>query len=528
MERLDFLLREAIRSPEMELKVRAVFAENTALHEEVSQLKDENAILKERLAWFEKQVYGQKSEKSEIVLENAEQLPMFDEAEQTADVNPKNPEYIDVKASKRVKRTRDEIYADMEVEEVVHEAADKTCDRCGSEMVVIGKEKIRDELVYVPARMFLRRHIAEVVKCTACGMDESRDADLPDIEPCHIRTAEVPAPMIPHSFCTPELLAHIAYEKYCKAVPLTRLEKDFKARGVNLSSTTMANWIIMASQRWLKPVWEQMHRELVTSSVIHADETVVQVLHEPGKKAKTDSRMWVYCSGKIDGKSNILFDYQPTRNGDHAARFLGDYSGYVVCDGYDAYNKLKKAVRCGCWAHVRRKFVDALPSDKDLLPTSAAAKGVEYCNQLFLLERKYSGRNEKDEQIAEPMSSEERHNARQAQSKPVLEAFYAWLDTVEPAGGSNLAKAVQYAKNEKRYLCRFLESGDIPIDNNRAENAIRPMCVGRRNWLFSASVKGAEASAMMYSVAATACANGLKVEEYLTELFRSQTLIMPW
>ena len=454
---------------------------------------------------------------------------MFDEAEQTADVNPKNPEYIDVKASKRVKRTRDEIYADMEVEEVVHEAADKTCDKCGAEMTVIGKEKIRDELVYVPARMFLRRHIAEVAKCTACGTDEARDNEYSDdIEPCHIRTAEVPAPMIPHSFCTPELLAHIAYEKYCKAVPLTRLEKDFKARGVNLSSTTMANWIIMASQRWLKPVWEQMHRELVTSSVIHADETVVQVLHEPGKKAKTDSRMWVYCNGKVDGKSNILFDYQPTRNGDHAARFLGDYSGYVVCDGYDAYNKLKKAVRCGCWAHVRRKFVDALPSDKDLLPTSAAAKGVEYCNQLFLLERKYSGRDEKDEQIAEPMSSEERYTARQAQSKPVLEACYAWLDTVEPAGGSNLAKAVQYAKNEKRYLCRFLESGDIPIDNNRAENAIRPMCVGRRNWLFSASVKGAEASAMMYSVAATACANGLKVEEYLTELFRSQTLIMPW
>ncbi|MBE6614178.1 MAG: IS66 family transposase [Ruminococcaceae bacterium] len=491
---------------------------------------DEVSVLKERLAWFEKQVYGQKSEKTEVILENSEQLHIFDEAEQTADVNLKNPEYIDVKASKRVKRTRDEIYADMEVEEVVHEAADKICDRCGSEMVVIGKEKIRDELVYVPARMFLRRHIAEVVKCTACGMDESRDADLPDIEPCHIRTAEVPAPMIPHSFCTPELLAHIAYEKYCKAVPLTRLEKDFKAKGVNLSSTTMANWIIMASQRWLKPVCDQMHRELVTSSVIHADETVVQVLHEPGKKAKTDSRMWVYCNGKVDGKNNILFDYQPTRNGDHAARFLGDYSGYIVCDGYDAYNKLKKAFRCGCWAHVRRKFVDALPGDKDLLPTSAAAKGVEYCNQLFLLERKYSGRNEKDEQIAPPMSSEERHNARQVQSKPVLEAFYAWLDTVEPAGGSNLAKAVQYAKNEKKYLCRFLESGDIPIDNNRAENAVRPMCVGRRNWLFSASVKGAEASAMMYSVAATACANGMKVEEYLTELFRSQpgTLVMPW
>lgn len=531
MEQWEFLMREAVRTPEMELKVRAVFAENTALHEENAALKDELVVLKERLAWFEKQVYGQKSGKSEVVLENAEQLPLFDEAEQTADVNPKNPEYIDVKASKRVKRTRDEIYADLEVEEVFHEVEDKTCDKCGSEMAVIGKEKIRDELVYVPARMFLRRHVAEVVKCPVCGMDESRDGEYSDdIEKCSIRTAEVPAPMIPHSFCTPELLAHIVYEKYCKAVPLNRLEKDFHAKGVNLSSTTMANWIIMASQRWLKPVWEQMHSELVTSSVIHADETVVQVLHEPKKKAKTDSRMWVYCNGKVDGKSNILFEYQPTRNGDHAVRFLGDYSGYLVCDGCDAYNKLKKAKRCGCWAHVRRKFVDALPSDKDLLPTSAAAKGVEYCNQLFLLERQYSGLDEDGKQIAEPMSEEERHNARQTQSKPVILAFYAWLDTVIPAGGSNLAKAIQYAKNEKKYLCRFLESGNIPIDNNRAENAVRPFCVGRKNWLFSTSVKGAEASAMMYSVAATACANGKKVEEYLTELFRNSpgTLVMPW
>lgn len=292
----------------------------------------------------------------------------------------------------------------------------------------------------------------------------------------------------------------------------------------------MANWIIMASQRWIKPVWEEMHKELISSPVIHADETVVQVLHEPGRKAKTDSRMWVYCNGKINGHSNILFEYQPTRNGDHASKFLGDYHGYVVCDGYDGYNKLKKAVRCGCWAHVRRKFVDALPSDKELLATSAAAKGVEYCNKLFLLERMYSGRNEKYEQITEPMTSEERHIARQAQSRPVLEAFFAWLDTIEVFGKTALTKAVQYAKNEKKYLCRFLESGDIPIDNNRAENAIRPMCVGRRNWLFSASVKGADASAMMYSVAATACANGMKVEEYLTELFRNPagTLVMPW
>ena len=175
-------------------------------------------------------------------------------------------------------------------------------------------------------------------------------------------------------------------------------------------------------------------------------------------------------------------------------------------------------------------MVNALPADKELLASSAAAKGVEYCSRIFMLERRYSGLDEAGNRIADPLSAAERYHARQTQSKPVVEAFFAWLESVVPAGGSNLAKAVQYAKNEKLYLCRFLESGEIPIDNNRAENAIRPFCVGRKNWMFSTSVSGAEASAMMYSVAATACANGMKVEDYLTLLFQNSpgTLIFPW
>lgn len=178
----------------------------------------------------------------------------------------------------------------------------------------------------------------------------------------------------------------------------------------------------------------------------------------------------------------------------------------------------------------RRKFVDALPTDKELLPASSAAKGVEYCNRLFLLERKYNGEDEKGNRIAEPLSTEQRHIERQIHSKPVLDEFFAWVEGLTVSGGTKLAKAVSYAKSEKKYLYRFLESGEIPSDNNRAENAVRPFCVGRKNWLFSASVKGAVASAMMYSVAATACANGMKVEDYLMELFRNPpgTVILPW
>lgn len=510
MEQWEFLMQEAIRTPEQEVeiarKVRAVFTENTRLHEENAELKDENAVLKERLAWFEKQIYGRKTEKTEVVLEEAEQLALFNEAEEEAEIRPQEAGKIDVQPHQRKKkRGHDELMSELAVEEVVHEVEEKTCEKCGSEMTVIGKEKIRDELVYIPARVFVRRHYAQVVKCTACGMDESRDAQLPDIEKNCIRQAEVPPPMIEHSFCSPELLAHIIYEKYCNAVPLYRQEKDFAAKGVVLSRTTMANWIICAAQLWIKPVWEQMKKELLASTVIHADETTVQVLHEKDRKAKTESRMWVYCAGKREGHSNILFEYQPTRNGDHAARFLGEYSGYLVCDGFDGYNKLSRVRRCGCWAHVRRKFVEALPGEPELLPTSAAAVGVEYCNRLYQADRA-------------------------AEAGSIVNEFFAWLESVNAAPRTKLAAAVQYARNEKKYLCRFLESEEIPLDNNRAENAVRPLCIGRKNWLFSVSPKGAQASAMLYSVSATACANGKNVEEYLTQLLRrpAGTVKLPW
>ncbi len=513
MEQKDFLKQEEIRTSEKEIDVRLLLSE-------YASLKEENAILREQVAWLKKAYYGQKSEKTEVVMEHAEQVSLFNETEQEADVSTQTMKTTEVKShTRKAKRTHDELAADLPVEEVLHEVEDKTCEHCGGEMTVIGKEKIRDELVYVPARLFLRRHIAEVVKCTNCGTNEENDASLPDIEPCHIKQAVVPAPMIVHSFCTPELLAHIVYEKYCQAVPLYRQEKDFAGKGVKLSRTTMANWIMMSAELWIRPIWEEMKKKLLASPVIHADETVVQVLNEPGKKAKTDSRMWVYANGKMNEHSNVLFEYQPTRNGDHAAKFLGNYSGYLVCDGFDGYNKLKGAHRCGCFAHVRRKFVEALPNDKTLLPTSQAAVGVEYCNKLFELEREFAS-----------LSAEERYAKRLAESKPVLDAFFVWVHSIIPAGGTKLAKAISYARAEKKYLYCFLENGNVPVDNNRAENAIRPFVVGRKNWLFSTSVKGAVSSAMFYSVVATACANGLSPEQYLTELFRGQpgSLVMPW
>lgn len=365
-----------------EQQLSALSAENEFLKAENERLRQQNELLR-------KAVFGPKSEKkaiSDTAMNGGEQICLFNEAEIESRQEEDDP--VTVPAHKRKKkRSRAEIIGELPVEEVVHKVEDKTCDLCGSEMKPVGKEFVHDELVYVPAKLFVRKHYVEVVKCVNCGTDESRDAEQPDdIEKEHFRKAAAPSLLIPRSFCSPELLAHIIYEKYCNAMPLYRQEQDFRAHGVELSRTTMANWSIRIAEEKAKPVFDAMKAELLAGSVIHADETTVQVLHEEGRKAKTKSRMWVYCNAKADGKYMALYDYRPTRAGANAADFLGSFSGCIVCDGYDGYNKLGSGIsRAGCWAHARRKFIEAEPTDPELKKSSAAAEGVNGATGCLLL-----------------------------------------------------------------------------------------------------------------------------------------------
>lgn len=518
---------DGILSPEEEAALRQRL---TVLETKNAALEEENAELKQQLSNLKKLVYGQKSEKTEIILEGGEQMSIFNEAEENAnkEVREREKDVIVPEHKRKSKRTHEETFENLPVEEIVHEVEDRNCPKCGKQMETVGKEFVRDELVYEPARLFVRKHYVEVVKCPACGEDESKDADYTDVPAPVFKKASVPSPMIPHSFCSPELLAHILYEKYVMAVPLERQSKNFKAMGMRLSTATLSNWAIHAAEVFMKPIYDGMKKTLLSCSVIHADETVVQVLNEPNKKAKTDSRMWVYCAGKYEEHSNVLFEYSPTRSGENAQRFLNGYGGYIVCDGYDGYNKLTEAIRCGCWAHARRKFAEALPTDQSLLADSAAAKGVKLCNEIFKLEREFEGKDPEGRKIKEALTPNERKNQRQERLKPLLDDLFVWLNELPVSGGTKLAKAVQYCLNEKTYLYRCLENGSIAVDNNRAENAIRPFVVGRKNWLFANSVKGAQASAIIYSLAATATANGLNVEQYFTDVLSSNEIRLPW
>jgi hypothetical protein len=248
-----------------------------------------------------------------------------------------------------------------------------------------------------------------------------------------------------------------------------------------------------------------MKKQLVSEPLIHADETVIQVLKEEGKKATAESRMWVYSSGRSP-TSTVLYEYQPTRSGQHARRFLEGFSGYLQTDGYSGYHAVPDVVHCGCWAHLRRKFEEALPKAAEMIGSKAAV-GLNYCNRLFGLEQEW-----------EELSADERCDKRLQNSKPLLDEFWKWISALDPLQNSNLGKAVTYALNQKETLNNFLLDGRIEISNNRAENAIRPFVNGRKNWLFSDTPRGAKASAIVYSMIETAKANHLNPYMYLVFL----------
>lgn len=204
----------------------------------------------------------------------------------------------------------------------------------------------------------------------------------------------------------------------------------------------------------------------------------------------------------MNDRSIIIFEYQQTRGGVHPAKFLKGFTGFLICDGYDAYNAVTGTKRCGCWTHTRSHFVEALPKDKSAYSTSVAAKAVSLCDRIY----------HEEKQLAD-MTATERYEQRLVKVKPLLDAFFSWLESQNVSGKGELAKAVHYALNEKKYLYTFLEDGNVPIDNNRVENAIKPFAVGRKNWLFNNTERGAECSAILYSIISTAQANGLDAEK---------------
>lgn len=469
------------------------------LENTIKDLQNQVSNLTEMVLLLRKEKFGPSSEKTTKQIEG--QLSLFNEAEMDADPVSKEPlhERKGGIVRKNAKTRREELLKDLPVEEVpcmIH-PDDMFCGQCGSPLRQIGYVRVRDELEYIPAKVKIIRYMQQTCECPAC-----KHKGKP-----FIKKAFTPKSVMNHSLASPSSVARVMYQKYVNSIPLYRQEKDWEQTGIGLSRATMANWIIRSSQDHLMPVVEHLRKELLKRDITHCDETPVQVLKEDGKKPQTKSYMWVYRSGNDGRAPIILYDYQPSRNGDHAVTYLKDFKGYVHSDGYSGYNKLKDITRVGCWAHLRRKFVEAIPMKKQNGPPTSAETGRQYCDRLFAIE-----------DSLKDLSPEERFCKRLELEKPVLEAFWCWLDSVNALKGSALGKAVTYARNQKPYMENYLLDGRCSLSNNVAENAIRPFTVGRKNWLFADTPKGAGASAAVYSLVETAKANGLNVYAYLQHL----------
>ena len=482
----------------------------TQLKEQTTQLQEQSKTvesqkvridrLMDMLAKFQKTMYGQSSEKSKYVLgEDNAQISLFNEAEAESKRQTSEPDKISISGYiRKTRRTREELAADAPVVEIICELDEEklVCGKCNGKMRVLGKEPVREELEIIPAQVRLLRYIRYSYVCKDCEKETGEAT---------IVKAPVPAPVIKRSLASASTVAHVMYQKYVNGMPLYRQEKDWANQGIVLSRATLANWIIRSATDWLVPLWGIMKSHLLKQAVVHADETVIQVLKEEGKKPSSESRMWLYCSGNTGNSPVVLYEYQPTRSGEHARRFLEGFHGYLQTDGYSGYNKVSDVTRCGCWAHLRRKYQDAMP--KGVAIGSTAAVGFEYCNQLFAIEKDL-----------EQLTPAERKIQRQERSKPVLDAYWSWVETVNVLKGCKLAEPITYSVNQRTSLGTFLEDGQIALSNNRAENAIRPFVIGRKGWLFADTTMGAKASAVVYSIVETAKANKLNVFMYLVHI----------
>ena len=462
-------------------------------------------LLQEQVAYLTNKLYGSSSEKHKAPIDG--QLSIFDELETEAATHdtgdcdvPAEEAYETVSFTRKKKTTQEEKFANLPVEERIIELPEdqRVCETCGTELTYVGKEFLRRELSFIPAKVKIIEIYSATYECRKC----KKETGIPHI----IKSRDGHYHMI-HGMASASTIAWVLYQKYCNSIPLYRQEKDWKLYGCDLSRATMANWIIMNALDYFKPMCDFFSRHIVSRSHAMADETPVQVLKEKDRDASSKSYMWVFRTGEFLDKQAIVYKYAPTRSGRIAADFFRGFHGYLMCDGFSGYNAVDSEIkRTGCFAHARRYLLDAVPKKDQMDLTIPAIQGAAYINKLFDLEKKiHSTARSRDEIKKRRLKSE----------KPVLDALWEWLDQQEPMKGTKFHKAVTYLRNQKPYLELYLEDGYCSFSNNASERCCKDFVVGRKNWLFSDSAKGADASAYAYSVIQTAKANGVNVYHYL-------------
>lgn len=462
--------------------------------------KKENDLLREQISLLRAQLYGKKSEKGKV--SDAVQIPLFDMPE--PEVEPEAEE-MEVPAHRRKKPGRKKLPESLPRVEIVHDIPEeeKVCG-CGKSLERIG-EDVSEKLDIIPAVIRVIRHVRPKYACRQC---EGLETEGPTV-----KIATPPPQIIPKSIVTAGLLAYILTGKFCDALPFYRQEGQFRRLGVDISRTNMCNWAMKASEI-IQPLISLLKQEIRSGPLINIDETTVQVLKEPGRAATSKSYMWV-CRGGPPERPALIYHYAPSRSSEVARSLLAGYHGVVQTDGYVGYDFLdhiKEVEHAGCLAHARRKFTDADKARGKKAKPGSIDIALKYIRGIYAVESKARKKN---------LSGDDLLDYRKQHAKPILDDFFKWLSkkSLQVPPKSLLGKAISYTLKQWERLIVYLDHPSMTPDNNMAENAIRPFCVGRKNWLFSGTPDGAKASADLYSLIETAKANNLEPYKYLRYLF---------
>ena len=482
-----------------------------ALTKEVSSLDQKMQLMLEQLVLSNQERFGRSSEKMDdhtqiCFMEVDGEIVFFNEAEAVCDLDASEPEDLEVPKTRGKKQEgkKDKYLSSLTHNQILHYLSE---EELIAEFGVNGWKQLPDAIArrykFIPAKVEVDEHHIGVYASKADG---------------HMVKAPHPKALLHGSPVSASLAAAIINGKYINAVPLYRLEKEFERYGLAITRQNMANWMIRLAEEYLGVLYDHLHTLLYQYHVIQADETPVLV-HRDGRPAGSKSYMWVYRSGFMyPEKQIILYDYQKTRNASHPRTFLRDYSGICVTDGYQVYHTVEKELEeltiAGCWVHARRRFDEALKT----LPQQVRKKSIAHLvmKQIQAIYR--------EEGKLTDLSSEERLKQRRLIIKPLVDALFVYLKQQEPEvqKSGKIRDAFTYILNQERYLRVFLEHGDVPMDNNASERAIRGFCIGKKNWQVIDTINGANSSAIIYSIAETAKANNLKPYEYfqylLTEL----------
>ena len=498
------LQQEKARNAKLEAKLAAREQEQAQV---ITSLTLQNEWLLEQLKLSKKKLFGRSSEQAEQMVMDQLSLTYNELEAYIFGMNSAGKAPVAVKAHERKRQSGnvlDVVPEGTPTEVVEHRLPEdeRICSACGSKLVEIGKE-VRRSLMMKPAEFWVREDVYYTYACKNCEQ-ETGEANI-------VKAAKEPA-LLPGSFASAEAVAYLAAQKFVMYSPLYRLEQEFNRQGLRLSRQTMANWLLNTSEKWLRPIYDALREQLCKEPVLHADETTLQVLKEPGRSSTSKSYMWLYRTSGCTKQAIVLYEYQPTRKAEHAEYFLQGFSGWLHADGYQGYHRLPGNIRVvGCWAHARRKFDEALQTlPKEMQKDSPAAIGECYCSRLFKLEQAFA-----------ELTPEERYEKRLEQEKPVLDAFLAWANTRTAAPKSALGKALTYLKEQWPYLVNYLRDGRLEISNNRAERSIKPFVIDRKNFLFANTPKGATGSAVIFSMIQTALENQLDPYRYLTWLLQT-------